>query len=529
MHLKYLLSIPAALLCLHSTAQTPPEADRAAYETCIGSETPVQEYDCLSAYLSQFPDGAYRVRAQKRLNELNNVPQNALKKAVETALHTKDCRSLVLFESKYAYNKELVQEAVLKRKEICPQADPCANISRTLYLDDLLAMLKNPAAGENCRQEAKRKINAIEDKMAGALDCNNVLRYLALFPKGRYLAKADSVLNVCSDPSEIAWRTLAPGKAGDLQTFLYTYPNSHRRWEAQKALDLLDDRSWASALQSNAIAGFEDYLKLFPDGRHHNEARTALEERRKSRDNEAFAAFRQAMKSNNIELLRAFLEKYPNSRYKPVAQREIKRLSPPRYAIEKSVNLYIVTLENLENPRVLNPESLSDSLFTDLSNIGSNQITFIPLKEGKFTIPVMDDWNKRLSVTIDTRRAPFNGEMTVQNDSLYVQFFNAEPPFDIAFTPLEGGNPVILPKINRGNANYALKDLFDHYGLWGDYLVRIEKDGAMYADLHEVTVPFPTIYRLYIITASVVLVAGIIAARWIWRVRRIRRKMRALR
>lgn len=528
MHLKYLISIPAALLCLQGTAQTPSEADRNAYETCIGSETPVQEYDCLSAYLSQFPDGAYRGRAQKRLNELNNVPQNALKKALETALRTQNCLLLERFEKRYSYNKDLVQEAARKRKEFCPQTDPCADTSRLQFLRYLFDILNNPSAGEACKQEAGKRLNAIEDNMAKVLGCPNVQRYLAIFPNGRYLAKADSLLRICSDPSELAWQQLSPGKAADLQTFLATYPNSHRRWDVQKALELLDERSWESALQSNNLAGFEAYLKSFPEGRHTREAQKALKERRKGRDSEEDLSFRETMKSNNIDYLYSFLEAYPDTKYKSVILREIKRLSPPRYSIEKSVNSYIVKLENMENPRVLNLQELSDSLFAKPVETGSNEMTFIPLKEGKFIIQVQDDLGKKQDVVINANEHLFGGDMTVQDDTLYVQFYNAKPPYDIIFTPLWIGRPVHLSKINTNKAKFALKDLFDQYGLRGGYLVRIEMKGAVYADLHEVAIPYPALYRVYAITALIALVAGIIIARWRWRVRRIRRKMRAL-
>ena len=104
--------------------------------------------------------------------------------------------------------------------------------------------------------------------------------------------------------------------------------------EPEKSVELV---FWESIKDSARAADFEAYLKQYPDGAFVDLARTRLEEfasaaraARDPQDREVELAFWESVReSDNPDLLRAYLEKYPDGEFKPVAEIRLRELAAP--------------------------------------------------------------------------------------------------------------------------------------------------------------------------------------------------------
>ncbi|MBV8538913.1 MAG: adenylate/guanylate cyclase domain-containing protein [Alphaproteobacteria bacterium] len=105
--------------------------------------------------------------------------------------------------------------------------------------------------------------------------------------------------------------------------------------EPEKSVELV---FWESIKDSLRAADFEAYLKQYPDGAFVDLARTRLEEFasaagtiRDPKDREVELAFWESVRgSENPDLLRAYLDKYPEGEFKPVAEIRLRELAATR-------------------------------------------------------------------------------------------------------------------------------------------------------------------------------------------------------
>ena len=110
--------------------------------------------------------------------------------------------------------------------------------------------------------------------------------------------------------------------------------------EPEKSVELV---FWESIKDSVRAADFEAYLKQYPDGAFVDLARTRLEEfasaagaARDPQDREVELAFWESVReSDNPDLLRAYLDKYPEGEFKPVAEIRLRELAAPPTARER--------------------------------------------------------------------------------------------------------------------------------------------------------------------------------------------------
>jgi len=113
------------------------------------------------------------------------------------------------------------------------------------------------------------------------------------------------------------------GRSESWQKFLKTYPNSTRADRARKLLD--ETIAFESACRYESDTGMREFLKVWPEGRHHLEAEIRLVELKQQL---AENAFQQAMAAGTYSALRDFLARFPNSPHAEEAkQRAAERLA----------------------------------------------------------------------------------------------------------------------------------------------------------------------------------------------------------
>lgn len=502
-------------------------ADREAFDACKGVDNVVDEYICLSDYLRRYPKGNYRADVQKRISALDRDINAAFANAVKKSEKAKNCDALTAFARKYAYSQTFVNQAEAKKRDICGLPDPCLSIRDydNLYLEQCLELLSNASASESCKDRVRARIRAIEQTFYNAPTCDNARSYLEKFPNGQYKILMDSIVRVCSDSSEMTWRNLNRRSLRELRNFEQQYPQS--RWipEVRKILLGLDNEAWAAAQKGNSSTGYEDYLRKFPNGAHAAEARAAIQNLKQEETGTEDTAFKAAMASGQPDALQRFLESYPKSKYLDIVRKEIKRLSPGKYAITKDGNAFVVVLENLDNPRILNQSDLSDSLLVDATQLKENTFTLTPLKEGIFRILLADDWGKSLRIEINTAKAPFAGLFSLQNDTLSIRFLNELPPYSIVFYPLEGAvgqRKIEVPADSIFRITKA--SLYSDYNMEGNYQIIIEKGEAAFAILGDVEVLVPLSYILKFVGLMAALVTAVAVAYWVLRKRMKQKK-----
>ncbi|MCC6461139.1 MAG: hypothetical protein IT260_11750 [Saprospiraceae bacterium] len=502
-------------------------ADREAFDACKGVDNVVDEYICLSDYLRRYPRGNYRAEVQKRISALDRDISAAFANAVKKSEKAKNCDALAAFARKYAYSQTFVNQAEAKKREICGLPDPCLSIKDydNLYLEQCLDILGSASASESCKDRIRERIRAIELTFYNAPTCDNARSYLEKFPNGQYKSLMDSIVLVCSDSSEMAWRNINRKSLRELRNFEQEYPQSRWMPEVRKILLALDNESWARAQKNNSSTGYEEYLRKFPNGAHAAEARTAIQNLKLEETSEEDTAFKTAMASGQTAPLERFLETYPKSKYLDIVRKEIKRLSPGKYAITKQGNAFVVLLENLDNPRILNQSELSDSLLVDATQLKDNTFTLTPLQEGIFRIQLSDDWGKTLLIEINTAKAPFAGLFSLQNDTLTIRFLHELPPYSIVFYPLEGAvgqRKIEVPVDSIFRITKA--SLYSDYNMEGNYQIIIEKGEAAFAILGDVEVLVPLSYILKFVGLMAALVTTVAVVYWVLRKRMKQKK-----
>ena len=495
--------------------------EREAYEEATaGAKNPDDEYLRITEFLKKYPGkSAYRDLANKRISELDYVAKYELKRAIQVSEKKGNCDQLVAFSKKYPFSKSLVQEAEVQKRRICPPGDPCLNIAdfSTLKLDQCFDLLANPYAGEKCRNQVRDRLNEIENAFFGDISCVNVQSYLDKFPNGRFRNEADSILKDCADESIREWELLNRNSVVQIRSFIKKYPDSRRIQRARSTLDQLDDKTWETAQSTGSAADYQSYLDDFPEGKYAEEARTRKKNAQsRSTPQEEENAFKKAMNSGSIPELLLFNEQYPESKYKTVVNQEIKRLEGPKYYLSREGDRYIVILENMENPRVINAAALSDAL--TIKQIESDKIILTPLKDGNFTIQIQDDWNKALSIPLNTTKLPFSGQLTTREDTLIIRFLNETPPFRVLFFPLEGAVGQRLFDAVDTIFMITKSDLYGKYSMEGNYAIVIEKDNLR--DLLEENVPIQVPLRYVLRFAGIMLGLIVLIASVYWFLKR---------
>ena len=173
--------------------------------------------------------------------------------------------------------------------------------------------------------------------------------YLEQFPQGHYADAARTRLRELDPPKPkkdvqpdhlVAWsEARQQNTIAGYERFLRDYPNSRHAPDARQQLRELrrdtvsenDMRAWRRAQTQDSFSGYMAYLDRFPQGHFARDARTRLTELRKSPKKDARpvdeVAWYQAQQKGSMDSFKQFLLDYPNSRYAQLARNNIKRLS----------------------------------------------------------------------------------------------------------------------------------------------------------------------------------------------------------
>ncbi len=118
--------------------------------------------------------------------------------------------------------------------------------------------------------------------------------------------------------------------------YLSLFPNGKHKDEAQEQINTYDNKDWAQAESRQTIAGYEDYLAAWPEGLHASKAReriaemrAAAEARRKDAAERAAqekADWETAARTNTIESYDQYLAKHPTGAHADEAQSRKQQL-----------------------------------------------------------------------------------------------------------------------------------------------------------------------------------------------------------
>ncbi|KAA3619909.1 MAG: TIR domain-containing protein [Calditrichaeota bacterium] len=122
------------------------------------------------------------------------------------------------------------------------------------------------------------------------------------------------------------------------QNYLKKYPNGTHVGDAWKKIDALnnqrqiigaDNKEWKNATAVNTIASFKQYLKLFPTGENHEQAHKRIDylEKQLQLAEEENARWNEAQRKNTIQGYKEYLSKYRLGRYSSDAVSRINELT----------------------------------------------------------------------------------------------------------------------------------------------------------------------------------------------------------
>ena len=168
-------------------------------------------------------------------------------------------------------------------------------------------------------------------------------QFLALYPNTSHTSEAERRYRELKQnrESETTAFRLAESKNSESvwQRFLQDYPLGPLAIVAEDRLELLrklakekEDNTYALAVRNNTLESWDLYLKEYPTGRFADDAKAKRadvikkmeEERERKAHADLFAAARQA---DSIEGWSAYLAKYPNGEYAPLASRRIDQIN----------------------------------------------------------------------------------------------------------------------------------------------------------------------------------------------------------
>ena len=134
--------------------------------------------------------------------------------------------------------------------------------------------------------------------------------------------------------------------------YLALFPNGKHVEEAQAEIDRYDDEAWSVAERRDTISGYEDYLEAWPEGRHASEARQRIAEMKAAaeaiskdaaeRAAQEAADWDRAARENTIASYGSYLSKHPTGAHADDARSRMAQLQAT--AADKSAWDQAVTL-----------------------------------------------------------------------------------------------------------------------------------------------------------------------------------------
>ena len=143
------------------------------------------------------------------------------------------------------------------------------------------------------------------------------------------IARLSKVRQLEQEQEEAFQNAWEIGSSAAWQEFLDKHPSSYQRNRAQQLLE--EARAFESAVSRDSETGLRDFIKLWPDGRHHLEAEIRLVEVKEKLAEQAFA---QASAADTYGAMRDYLARFPTS---PRTE-EAKKIAAERLAFETAAS-----------------------------------------------------------------------------------------------------------------------------------------------------------------------------------------------
>lgn len=155
-------------------------------------------------------------------------------------------------------------------------------------------------------------------------------------PKEEVVAEAEPEKPKRTSDDEAWVKALEKDTLEGYQEYLALFPNGKHAEDAQAEIDRYDDNAWANAEQRNTIAGYEDYLEAWPEGRHTSKARERIAEMKAAaeaiakdaaeRAAQEAADWEKAARANTVDSYGEYLSKHPAGKNAEEARRRMQSL-----------------------------------------------------------------------------------------------------------------------------------------------------------------------------------------------------------
>ena len=187
---------------------------------------------------------------------------------------------------------------------------------------DMPTIAETPA--ETTVQRDWKKTQALDTKEA-------YTEYIERHPSAPQTIEANKRLSALTaqeaeEAFQNAWES---GTSVSWQDFVQKHPTFAQRERAQQLLE--EARAFESAVSRDSETGLRDFIRMYPDGRHHLEAEIRLVE---VKERMAEQAFTQASAADTYAAMRDYLARFPAA---PRAE-EAKRIAAERLAFETAAS-----------------------------------------------------------------------------------------------------------------------------------------------------------------------------------------------
>jgi hypothetical protein len=137
-------------------------------------------------------------------------------------------------------------------------------------------------------------------------------------------AAALVMISACSNPEAEWQKATAENTEAGYQAFLKKYPQGEWSERAQAQLETMkDERDWENAQAADTVAAYDNYLLAHATGVHMGEARQRISEI------ETEAAWTAADATGTREALEEFLTRYAEAPQAELARAKLAELAPP--------------------------------------------------------------------------------------------------------------------------------------------------------------------------------------------------------
>lgn len=147
----------------------------------------------------------------------------------------------------------------------------------------------------------------------------------------------DTVAPIKKSSDDEAWvRALEKDTLEGYREYLVLFPEGKHKEDAQKEIDAYDNKAWSIAEQRGTISGYEDYLEAWPEGLHASQARERIAEMKAKaeaiakdaaeRAKQDIVDWERAARENTIDSYGRYLTKHPSGKHVQDAERRIATL-----------------------------------------------------------------------------------------------------------------------------------------------------------------------------------------------------------